>query len=176
MSRESHCLVRRQALRTLLAVSAGGLFGQPVFGQGPVIDPRQDLDDLYDRQVDEAVCRGLTLLIQRQKEDGTFQSKEQGRWVGVVSLAGLAFLSRGIIPGKGRAGLALRRAGQYVLSQVQASGFLSAQGQTSHGPMYDHGFGTLFLSELYAASPLGEVAHATKVQQLKNQFYVQGLK
>lgn len=117
--------------------------------QRSVIERRTDLDKLYDAKVDAAVCSGLSLLVRRQKEDGSFQSKEQGRWVGVVSLAGLAFLSRGIASGKGAAGLALRRAGKYVLSQVQASGFLSAHGETSHGPMYDHGFGTLFLAELY---------------------------
>lgn len=113
------------------------------------IAPRTDLDALFDADVDNAIRSGLSLLIRRQNEDGSFKSKEQGSWVGVVSLAGLAFLSRGITPGKGRAGQALRSAGRYVLSHVQASGFVSAHGQTSHGPMYDHGFGTLFLAELY---------------------------
>lgn len=113
------------------------------------VQPRTDLDELYDSRVDTAICSGLSMLVRRQNEDGTFESKEQGRWVGVVALAGLAFLSRGVRSGVGEAGMALRRAGTYVLSQVQASGFLSAHGQTSHGPMYDHGFGTLFLAELY---------------------------
>ncbi len=109
---------------------------------------RQDLDDLYDADVDRAITEGLAFLIARQNQDGTFQSAEQGRWVGVCSLIGLALLSRGVRSGVGEAGMALQRTGRYVLSQVQASGFLSATGQTSHGPMYDHGFGTLFLAEL----------------------------
>lgn len=111
--------------------------------------PRTDLDDLYDEKVDLAVRRGLMLLVSRQQEDGTFQSAEQGRWVGVVSLVGLALLSRGVRSGVGEAGDALQRSAKYVLSKVQSSGFLSATGETSHGPMYDHGFGTLFLAELY---------------------------
>jgi hypothetical protein len=114
-----------------------------------IIQPRNDFDALYDRNVDAAIRSGLRLLVDRQNADGTFRSREQGRWVGVVSLAGLAFLSRGALPGVGAEGKALQRAAEYVLSQVQASGFLSARGETSHGPMYDHGFGTLFLAEVY---------------------------
>ncbi len=113
------------------------------------ITPRQDLDDHYDAAVDKAVRAGLNFLVERQNQDGTFQSSEQGRWVGVCSLVGLAWLSRGVRSGIGDAGVALQRTGRYVLSKVQASGFLSATGETSHGPMYDHGFGTLFLAELY---------------------------
>ncbi|MCA9190659.1 MAG: terpene cyclase/mutase family protein [Planctomycetales bacterium] len=110
---------------------------------------RQDFDDLYDREVDQAIVKGLAFLLSRQNSDGTFNSNQQGKWVGVCSLAGLALLSRGIRSGVGVPGQALRRIGEYVLSQVQSSGFLSATGQTSHGPMYDHGFGTLFLAEIY---------------------------
>ena len=112
------------------------------------VPPRKDLDGLYDAEVDSAIREGLSYLVAQQNEDGTFPS-ERGRWVGVVGLSGLALLSRGVRSGAGDAGLALRRCGQYVLSQVHASGFLSATGDTSHGPMYDHGFGTLFLAELY---------------------------
>ncbi|MCA9127280.1 MAG: terpene cyclase/mutase family protein [Planctomycetales bacterium] len=114
-------------------------------------DRRADLDEFYDKQTDEAICTGLDLLIARQNPDGTFRSSEHGRWVGICSLVGLAWLSRGVRYGYGTAGTALLRTGDYVLSKVQASGFLSAK-ETSHGPMYDHGFGTLFLAELYGAT------------------------
>ncbi|MFN3193576.1 MAG: prenyltransferase/squalene oxidase repeat-containing protein [Aureliella sp.] len=146
---------RRGMLRLGGAASLSVTFATscPVFQEPAVgadgLERREDLDELYDANVDEAIRKGLGFLISRQNEDGTFQSKQRGRWVGVVSLAGLSLLSRGVLPGHGEAGMALRRAGQYVLSQVQPSGFLSAQGRTSHGPMYDHGFGTLFLAELY---------------------------
>lgn len=143
-------LNRRRLLRAAGALALGGSaisVGSTLPAQ--VVEPRGDLDELYDQRVDQAIRSGLQLLIERQNEDGTFRSREQGRWVGVVSLAGLAFLSRGVRSGVGEPGKALRRAAEYVLSQVQASGFLSARGETSHGPMYDHGFGTLFLAELY---------------------------
>lgn len=135
----------------MLGVAGSGALAaapSPAIGQ-EVIAPRTDLDGLYDAKVDQAVRGGLEFLLARQRPDGSFQSAEQGRWVGVCALVGLAFLSRGIRSGVGDAGMALQRTGRYILSQVQASGFLSASGETSHGPMYDHGFGTLFLAELY---------------------------
>ncbi len=143
-----HNTSRRQALK--LAASCATL-AWPVaqLARGDDFPPRLDLDELYDADVDRAVREGLAFLLSRQNQDGTFQSAEQGRWVGVCSLVGLALLSRGVRSGIGEAGLGLQRTGRYVLSQVQASGFLSATGETSHGPMYDHGFGTLFLAELY---------------------------
>jgi prenyltransferase beta subunit len=133
------------------AVSAGWAF-DPFASSLMAADdlpPRLDLDEYYDAEVDTAIRGGLQFLISRQNPDGSFQSSEQGRWVGVCALAGLAFLSRGVRSGVGEAGQTLQRIGKYVLSNVQASGFLSATGETSHGPMYDHGFGTLFLAELY---------------------------
>jgi hypothetical protein len=138
---------RRSAIRTAVLGATGFLYAGRC--QGQELAPRTDLDELFDQDVDNAVRGGLAFLISRQRADGTFQSAEQGRWVGVCSLAGLAFLSRGVRSGVGVAGEALSRTADYVLSQVHASGFLSATGETSHGPMYDHGFGTLFLAELY---------------------------
>ncbi len=139
-------LTRRQSLGLAAALTSSLWSPASVLGEG--IPPRADLDELYDARVDRAVRGGLEFLMSRQNPDGTFQSAEQGRWVGVCSLVGLAFLSRGVRCGVGDAGESLQRLSKYILSQVQASGFLSATGETSHGPMYDHGFGTLFLAEL----------------------------
>ncbi len=110
--------------------------------------PRKDLDDLYDSAVDEAICSGLDFLVSQLREDGSFQSADQGKWVGVCSLAGWCAFESWCKIGSWSAGMSLRKIGQYVLSQVQGSGFICSNSNTSHGPMYDHGFGTLFLSEL----------------------------
>ncbi len=146
-----HNFSRRRVLELAVGCTT---FGWPIAGRvhGEDIPPRLDLDELYDADVDRVVREGLAFLLSRQNQDGTFQSAEQGRWVGVCSLVGLALLSRGVRSGIGEAGEGLQRTGRYVLSQVQASGFLSATGETSHGPMYDHGFGTLFLAELYGTN------------------------
>ncbi len=143
--------------RALCAAAGCASLCLPAWATAQDIAPRSDLDELYDADVDRAICRGLEFLMARQQSDGSFQSAEQGRWVGVCALVGLAFLSRGVRSGVGEAGQALRQIGKYVLSQVQASGFLSATGETSHGPMYDHGFGTLFLAELFGTDPSLEI-------------------
>ncbi len=121
----------------------------PTDSRAELFPPRSDFDRLYDANVDQAVCSGLEFLVSQQNEDGTFRSAEQGRWVGVCSLVGLALLSRGVRWGVGQAGQSLERIANFVLSQVQTSGFISSANHTSHGPMYDHGFGTLFLAELF---------------------------
>ena len=142
--------VSQSSRRVWIGCSLGALLS--VHGRSlraEVLPARSDLDALYTADVDRAVRGGLSFLMSRQNPDGSFFSNEQGKWVGVCSLAGLAFLSRGVRSGVGEAGSALRKCGEYVLAQVQSSGFLSATRQTSHGPMYDHGFGTLFLAELY---------------------------
>lgn len=140
--------------RVLCAGAAAGMLAAApsvAADAAEMFEARTDLDGVYDAAVDQAVRAGLELLVRRQNPDGTFATDEQGQWVGVCALAGLAWLSRGVRPGAGSAGRALERTGNYVLSKVQGSGFLSAK-QASHGPMYDHGFGTLFLAELYGTT------------------------
>jgi squalene cyclase len=105
-----------------------------------------------------AIDKGLAWLASRQEEDGSFSGTGYARNVAVVSLAGMAFLSGGHTPGRGQYGDAVRRAMRYVLDNAEdGSGFICNQSYTSHGPMYDHGFGTLFLAEVYGMSPDTEV-------------------
>jgi len=42
---------------------------------------------------------------------------------------------------------------KYILDNTRDSGFIVASGSSSHGPMYGHGFATLFLAEAYGMSP-----------------------
>jgi len=114
---------------------------------------RDDFDDLYTPEVDQAIRVSLGRLLSTQSEEGCFPGSDNGRNIGVCSLVGLALLSRGVRSGLGEAGLGLRRIGQYVLNASQESGFLTVSGATSHGPMYEHGFGTLFLAELHGTDP-----------------------
>src|SRR5262249_57357706 len=55
-------------------------------------------------------------------------------------------------PGRGRYGRVVTRALEYVLSKedrAQYVGFLANPGAALHGPMYGHGFATLFLAEAH---------------------------
>ncbi len=147
-------LVRRSFVRKGTQALAGGMLalhlpGLPCHALAEELPPRADFDDVYTPETDEAIRAGLSFLIARLNEDGSFQNPDSGRNVGVCSLAGLALLSRGVRSGIGESGKALRRIGKYVLQASRESGFITINGATSHGPMYEHGFATLFLAELH---------------------------
>jgi hypothetical protein len=104
-----------------------------------------------------AVEKGLQWLQGRIRENGSFGAGGYRENVAVCSLAGMAFLSAGSTAGRGPYGKAIEQLADYVLSRCQANGFLCFPNATSHGPMYDHGFGTLFLAELYGMSQREEL-------------------
>jgi len=97
-----------------------------------------------------AVLRGIEYLKSQQQEDGSFGQDRYGRHVGITALAGLAFMGHGVMPGRGPDGRYVDRALQFVLNHVDPTGLIAAE--TSHGPMYGHGFATLFLAEVYGQS------------------------
>jgi prenyltransferase beta subunit len=64
----------------------------------------------------------------------------------------MAFLSSGSTAGRGPYGKNVDRAIDFLIKHTQDSGFITVQNATSHGPMYGHGFATLFLAECYGMS------------------------
>ena len=100
----------------------------------------------YQTQVDRSVDRGLAYLAAAQRADGTFTGT-YGKSTGIVSLAGMAFLSKGHLPGSGPYGATLNRCIDYVLASQNPNGLL-VQKDSGHGPMYAHNISTLFLSEV----------------------------
>jgi hypothetical protein len=95
-----------------------------------------------------SIEKGLTWLAKQQAADGSYGNlSHYGPHVGITGLAGLAFISDGHLPGRGRYGAVVSRAISFVLAHGSESGLLAAE--TSHGPMYGHGFATLFLAEAY---------------------------
>jgi len=122
--------------------------GLPVLFPGPA---RADIESLklakYRGRVDRAVSRALKFLERDQAtnpaRDGSFTGG-QGRTNGVVGLAGMAFLSKGHVPGRGPYGHAINRCIDYVLATPAQNGYLGVRG----GRMYGQGIATLFLSEV----------------------------
>jgi hypothetical protein len=100
-----------------------------------------------------AIEKGLGFLATRQQDDGTFGTTGDGRNAAVCGLAGMAWLAAGSTPGRGPYGEHLTRVTDYLLDTAQQSGVISAEGAVSRGPMYEHGFATLFLAEVYGMSP-----------------------
>jgi hypothetical protein len=109
-------------------------------------------------QTQQAIDRGLAYLAAQQNEDGSFGSGTVfSHNIAVTSLSGIAFLSAGNTPGRGKYGRQVDRALKYILEHVGPNGFITARDTSPHGPMYDHGFATLFLAEVYGMSPMSEL-------------------
>lgn len=111
--------------------------------------------DLITPATQAAIDQGLAYLARSQRPDGSFGSGQYDGNVAVSSLAGLAFMAAGNQPGRGPYGAVVTRALEYVLSQEEEGkpGYLHHPGGSSHGPMYGHGFGTLFLAEVHGMVP-----------------------
>jgi hypothetical protein len=102
----------------------------------------------------KAIEAGLKFLAEEQHEDGSFGKGGYQGNVAITSLAGLAFLAAGHMPDARPRGRIVAKALDFVLSQENRSGdhpgFLHNPDASPHGPMYSHGFATLFLAFLHA--------------------------
>lgn len=115
----------------------------------------------YTEESHAAIARGLEWLGSHQHDDGSYGSlSHYGPHVGITGLAGLAFMADGHMPGRGRYGQAVDKCLSFVVSQASESGLLAAE--TSHGPMYGHGFATLFLAEIYGMSRRADAREALR--------------
>jgi prenyltransferase beta subunit len=97
-----------------------------------------------------AIEKGVAWLAQQQSNDGGFagmQGYGYSRNVAMTALAGLAFMEHGDLPGRGKYGKEVNRCLQFILDNCQDSGLIASD--VSQGPMYGHGFATLFLGEMY---------------------------
>lgn len=109
--------------------------------------------DLVTPQTQQAIERGLAWLAKRQHADGAFGSGGGfGRNVAVTALSGIALLASGSTPGRGPHGEQVNRAIDFVMSMSKPNGLIHVKEQDSYGPMYGHGFATLFLAEVYGMS------------------------
>jgi hypothetical protein len=147
--------------RSFLAAATAGMFAirhiNTARSQG-----RSELDVAAGQMItpvaDRAIQRGLDWLASRQNDDGAFGSgSSYGQNVGVCALAGLAFMSEGSTPGRGRYGANVDRIVDFLLGNTQETGYIYVSDAASHGPMYGHGFATLFLAEVYGMTPRSDL-------------------
>lgn len=141
----------------LLPVILVLFLANPLFAQKTKTD-RDEFQNSARSQVTQpvqtAVDRGLIYLTSVQHDDGAFGQRGAYRKnLAVTSLCGMAFLSQGSTPGRGRFGLQVKRAVEAVLKRAQPSGYLlSEESGIGQGPMYGHGFASLFLAEVHGMS------------------------
>ena len=101
-------------------------------------------------QARDAIDRGLRRLAAMQAPDGSWSHERFGPHVGITGLACMAFMADGHLPGRGEYGPNIERGLEFVLQHATESGLIAAN--TSHGPMYGHGFAALFLGEVYGTT------------------------
>jgi hypothetical protein len=106
-------------------------------------DARSFREAYAQTRLTRAVDRALEFLRASQDPDGSWVSG-YGKSTGIVSLAAMAFMARGHVPGRGRYGETLDRTLSWVVQQAR-DGFIVRD--TSHGPMYCHAIATLMLGE-----------------------------
>jgi prenyltransferase beta subunit len=103
-------------------------------------------------ETDKAIERGLNYLKNVQHNNGSFGTGPYTGNVAVTSLGAMAFMAAGNQPNRGPHGRLVTDALRYVLSQESVgggpAGFFHNPEGSPHGPMYGHGFATLFLAEV----------------------------
>ncbi len=125
-----------------------------------VADEPQLLDAPQWQRIDDSVERGLLWLANQQQSDGSFPTLPHGQ-PGVTSLAIMAFLSHGHLPGEGPYGDHLRSAVDFVLNCQKSNGLLAYVGPNGaelsrtvkrdmgSSAAYNHALSALVLSETY---------------------------
>jgi squalene cyclase len=134
--------MRIPALLLLLALVAGGARGQdtvvPAYPDGVT------------KETSSAIQNGLDFLAREQNKDGSWRTGGGfGQYpVVMTALAGLALVGAGSTPERGPHAKHVRRAVNFTLAQQQPNGLFAAPSEEARS-MYGHGFGMLFLSQVY---------------------------
>jgi len=148
-------LTRRNFLIAAAAAGAGLASSRVGLAQGS--DSEKGGVELITAAASRSIDKGLALLAARQDDDGSFGSGGYSRNVAVCGLSGMAFMSSGSTPGRGPYGKHVDKCIDFVLANTQESGFITVPSASSHGPMYGHGFATLFLAECYGMTQRPDV-------------------
>src|SRR5690606_1632611 len=154
---------RVSVLCSLLSVLSALALGAPAAAQDEGAE-NNALENEITPELDASVNRGLAWLAREQHEDGSFGEGGWGRNVAVTSLAALAFMADGHLPGRGEYGHVVEGALRYVMDSTSESGLLAGEGAPS--PMYGHGFAALFLGEIYGMTGGGpDTAQAARLHE-----------
>jgi hypothetical protein len=145
-----------------MLLSASLLLAQP--SDGPSSGAQNNpLEQEITPELDAAVSAGIAYLAKNQQPDGAWESGRYGKNVAITSLACLALMSDGHMPGRGELGDIVDRGVDYILSASKESGLITSE--ANNGPMYGHGFATLFLGEVYGMTPGGDNTRADRVHE-----------
>jgi hypothetical protein len=119
-------------------------------------DAEKSAAKLVTPPAERSIEHGLKWLLSQQHDDGSFGSGPYQGNVAVTALSGMAMMAHGSSPGRGPHGGPMNRCVEYLLARAQPSGFIEGP-DASRGPMYGHGFATMFLAECYGMSPRADL-------------------
>jgi squalene-hopene cyclase-like protein/prenyltransferase/squalene oxidase-like repeat protein len=132
--------------------------------QGTASAQNNALDNEITPELDASIAKGIKYLLAQQTTDGSFGDGRYGKNVAVSALAGIALMADGNLPGRGQHGEAVAKCVEYILANCTESGLIA--GDATNGPMYGHGFATLFLGEVYGMTAGGgDTALAQRVHE-----------
>jgi len=114
--------------------------------------------EIQDREVDQAIEKALEYLSERQLPNGSWRIDNIGESTAATSMAIMAFLAGGHVPGEGPYGGQIEHGIRWVLDHQESNGILIHK--TSHGPMYSHGISTLMLAEVVGMLEVEDAARA----------------
>jgi hypothetical protein len=135
----------RGALCGLLLAMVGLVFALPA---GNAEQPPEQAD-----LVDRSIANALEFLAHSQNPSGAWNAS-YGESKATTSLAVMAFLAAGHVPGEGPYSQEIERGVRWVLAQQDGEGSL---GDRNAGqPMYAHGISTLMLAEILGMTPESE--------------------
>ena len=130
---------------------------EPGFGDPRKGDVPTGAAEMITPEAERTIQLGLAWLARSQNADGSYGNGTYKGNIAVTSLAGLAFMAAGSSPGRGPYGTQIDRALTFVMDNTSPSGFIAVAAASTHGPMYSHGFGTLFLAEAYGMTNRPEI-------------------
>jgi hypothetical protein len=108
-------------------------------------------------RVDRSIERALKFLESMQESDGSWRAGSE-KSPAITSLAVMAFLSAGHVPGEGPHGASVEKGIRWILSVQRPDGLISGN---FNQQMYHHGISTLMLAEAWGMT--GEkLAHEMK--------------
>lgn len=138
------------------APSAGGIGNRsrrPV--PAGVTEKVKSVDELVTPETLGALERGLNYLANRQVRSGVLQgsfgTSGYASGVAVTSLAGLAFLCQGSTPIAGQYAPNIRACTNFILRHTNDRGYIASD-STQYSNMYGHGYGMLYLSQIFGMS------------------------
>jgi hypothetical protein len=139
-----------------IAAAAASLVFLASFASAQEKNPEKSAAKLVTPAAERSISLGLKWLDSRQHDDGSFGAGNLRGNAAVTALAGMAMMAGGSTPGRGPYGRQLNHCLDYLLAATRPSGFISGP-DSSYGPMYGHGFATMFLAECYGMSPRAEL-------------------